>query len=288
MWRRVVYSIFGQIAILCVLLLVAAYLDHARTAVLPADAAAIGRVHPSSGITHTAEGYSLRYYPIYRTPGALLNAIERAYRPRSGWRRMTLQRDDLVFDCDSREVLETTLKELKAAETIDPQSIVVHGLVTDVAGRPVGGANIDIVGKWVRINYDTTRLDGTFTMIVNPEYGLQPPSSLRGRLRVRPTGGGDRFESHAITLNAGDPVVVLVRRTMLEQYDILYAIAALVAMTFLAYDARRVYRHVKRRRRPPATCPACGYDLRGSTTDRCSECGAVIPEAVGEEIRTIR
>jgi hypothetical protein len=50
------------------------------------------------------------------------------------------------------------------------------------------------------------------------------------------------------------------------------AAAAVPPLLWLAVHGRRAW--VSRRRRRLGLCRRCGYDLRGSESGRCSECGA--------------
>jgi len=52
---------------------------------------------------------------------------------------------------------------------------------------------------------------------------------------------------------------------------ILVTVAAIVSYRWL----------IPRRGRKPGHCPTCGYDLRGTVSDTCSECGEVLGKKTG-------
>jgi hypothetical protein len=60
------------------------------------------------------------------------------------------------------------------------------------------------------------------------------------------------------------------------------AVTAVPPLLWLAATGRRAW--VRRRRRRLGRCLACGYDLRGTPSGRCSECGTVIPDGRGKGI----
>lgn len=64
----------------------------------------------------------------------------------------------------------------------------------------------------------------------------------------------------------------LVGRRVWVPYWFVAAAAAALPLARLAAAVRR-----RRRRSRLNLCPACGYDLRGADSDRCSECGAPRP-----------
>jgi hypothetical protein len=50
------------------------------------------------------------------------------------------------------------------------------------------------------------------------------------------------------------------------------------ALLFLLLPARRLYTHLRRRRRDPALCPTCAYNLTAHAPGQnCPECGTTIP-----------
>lgn len=61
------------------------------------------------------------------------------------------------------------------------------------------------------------------------------------------------------------------------RYRWVVAVTALPSLLWLSVRARRAW--VRRRRGRRGLCRRCGYDLRGSPSARCSECGAAVPAA---------
>ena len=53
-------------------------------------------------------------------------------------------------------------------------------------------------------------------------------------------------------------------------------LAAALALPALAAVATHLWRRARQRRRPPGLCRACGYNLTGNTSGKCSECGEPI------------
>jgi uncharacterized paraquat-inducible protein A len=65
-----------------------------------------------------------------------------------------------------------------------------------------------------------------------------------------------------------------------------YWCPALMLAMLSTLSARRLWREIRMRRRLAAgLCLACGYDLRAST-ERCPECGTVIPIIAGTQRET--
>src|SRR5206468_4099930 len=56
-----------------------------------------------------------------------------------------------------------------------------------------------------------------------------------------------------------------------------YAVAVPFALPPLLWLALRSRRACVMRRRRLGLCPRCGYDLRGNTSGKCSECGEAVP-----------
>jgi hypothetical protein len=77
----------------------------------------------------------------------------------------------------------------------------------------------------------------------------------------------------------GPSVVVVIWYALTSRspfYPLDTALPALVSVCFLSVLARFVSPRVHGPK--PGTCPRCDYDLRGSTSDVCSECGATLPK----------
>jgi hypothetical protein len=265
---------------ICLLILLLGFLtNRASTKPLP-PGTPTAAVVPSPTIAATSTGYALRYCPVNRPVAELFNSMKRLHLPGSRWQRAGFSRGEIRFEADSRPVLESLLEEMKARDLPLPGAIVLHGRVTDIVGRPIANAQVDLVGNWYRINCDQTRADGSFSMFLTDPV---PPPQIRCQLRVRIANSKGRFFSRSLTLNTGAATGVLVSRTVFEQFNLFYWIAALAIAGFLFHDARRL---IRKFRRCPGTCTTCGYDLRGTVSDRCSECGMVIPPQVRAELGT--
>ncbi len=69
--------------------------------------------------------------------------------------------------------------------------------------------------------------------------------------------------------------------TALSQYGLVALDCPLWAPAVLLFSLSLLLS--RRRKVPPRACPACGYDLRGASSDRCSECGSPITDSRIEE-----
>ncbi len=185
---------------------------------------------------------------------------------------------DLSIEANDRAGLETILERLKALDQPVRGERLIHGQLTGERGQPVVGAQVDLLGNYSSINACRTRPDGTFSLVL---YDPVPPSRVSGRLRFRlPSRGGNCY-SHRITLTDEQPVLCMTfSRSWFVRLRGNYWPAGLLVIIFAAHDARRVRAYLRCRRRLPGTCPTCGYDLKGTPGENCSECGNPIPDVV--------
>ena len=81
--------------------------------------------------------------------------------------------------------------------------------------------------------------------------------------------GWDAYDRmHLFVVSDGTPAATRERVVVMPHW--------FVALAFSVPPGIAVARRVRRRRRPPGLCSACGYDLR-ATPGRCPECGRVEP-----------
>ncbi|MEM9347389.1 MAG: hypothetical protein AAGB26_12305 [Planctomycetota bacterium] len=67
------------------------------------------------------------------------------------------------------------------------------------------------------------------------------------------------------------PEYTLTAESLVENKPLMWSVAMLCCLGVLV-----LLRACVRRKRDPLACPECGYNLKGNTTGKCPECGAVI------------
>ena len=84
-------------------------------------------------------------------------------------------------------------------------------------------------------------------------------------------------ESQSLTIGGGSGRLLIGTNT-----DIQWTMPLMLLVPLFAILPTRwaILRRRERRRNAAKVCVKCGYDLRGSSSARCSECGAVIPRPV--------
>ena len=274
-----------------------------RTVELGADEAQ--ELLPQPTIESTQSGYRLTYPVRYQSADDVFNRCPRKSLPSSRWSSggPTFS-EEVVFEAAGQEVLHHLRDQLESVDVFVPEMTVIRGRVTDAHGRPVADVHVDLLDADTNVNVMfavmfpkkaslaihlrkidlfKTRRDGTF-VLVNPF----PPAKASYYLRFRPGGGPRGFASASFPVRRSSVVSIAVSRNLVETYYMHWLPGGLMFVLLVARAAPRSVRYLVRKyRRRPGTCLACGYDLRGAASEVCSECGTSISGEVKEEVAEI-
>jgi hypothetical protein len=148
---------------------------------LPPGSAAAKALFPVTTIKQLDGGwFSFTYDARSRDVQSLFTAL-----PDTGDRTLRIERQSIVIKCRGQAAAQVCLQTLQNADKRKPGSFVIRGKVVDRSGKPVARATIDLLGRYVFINYFETRDDGTFTMPLSDPAISGPPAGSGYYLQVR-------------------------------------------------------------------------------------------------------
>lgn len=291
--------------IIAFVLVIVAWISHSY---LQPRAAVLGprqafQAAPLPTITSNRTGYRLLYPVLHQDAADVWNATSRPSGWSSGGASMA---QELYFEALTRPALELIQNTLKESDIPRPGTGVIRGRLVDELGRPIANAFVDLVDSRThldalhsapptarflglksrdqRFNHLKTRDDGTFTLVV-PDHSADRRFYLRFRFPTTSTWSNrNEITSTRFVVTTESPIVsITVSRNIFEKYKLHYwpgAVALLMLGPRLIVYMRRKYQRL------PGTCATCGYDLRGTASEVCSECGTPIPQKVRDEINS--
>jgi hypothetical protein len=148
---------------------------------LPPGSPAAKALLPATRIKQLDDGwYGFTYDARCLDVQSLFTAL-----PDTGDRTLRIERQSIFIKCREQAAAQVCLQTLQNADKRKPASFVIRGKVVDRSGKPVARATIDLLGRYVFINYFETRDDGTFTMPLSDPVSSGPPAGSGYYLQVR-------------------------------------------------------------------------------------------------------
>ncbi len=282
LWNRV----RGQFVVLACLLAAAYQFNHVSAHFPLPGSPQAQNLTPDPVIVKTASGYRLSYFARNVSANGV---FDRCDIPRIGSHisfqsTVERQRQCVFIEVDNEMVLRSLLQQLQAIDQLEPGAKIIHGRLVDESGNPMAKVLVNVMGSYYSINSCLTRADGTFTIILRDP---RPPDHLSMYLsfQILSSSPDQTFTSRSFSLSDENPVAYIdASRTLIERTGLFFWLAGLVTAVFGVRDIQRLVLYIRRIRRKPGGCPTCGYDLRGTPGNRCSECGMEIPENVVVEL----
>lgn len=179
-WQISLRGLFGLVTAIAVML--AVFYGYRRAVMaqvqwVPPDSKQAESLFPQETVTKNARGeYEFTYYAKRTWIQALLGRLNRV--------DYAVDREAVRVAAEERTVANEQLQRLRDADILPAGTFVIRGSVLDRKGKPLGGATVDFLGRYVFINYCQARDDGTFTMVLN-DGGRGPPAGGGYYLRIR-------------------------------------------------------------------------------------------------------
>ncbi len=272
----------GQLLLLAVLFTAAYYTNHVSTKMVEPDSKAAEELLSSSTITKIPKGYRL----VYRARNIRINTNDSLLPLIESFSFSTTyfhsELGEIWIDVPDEAVLINIKEQLTKADIPDPESRIIQGRLSNVQGKAIANARVDLMGDYCMINYCRTRADGTFLLVTLDDL---PKRRVTCYLRFQTSNPKHVFNSASFTLDKAKPVIcVQASRNVIEKYKLLWVLTAILALLFTTHDLKQWLRQWRHR---PGTCLNCGYDVRGTVSHRCSECGTIIAEQVRVELERL-
>jgi hypothetical protein len=180
----------------------------ARTEWIPAGSIRADKLFPADSISSKDDGkYQFTYFSkrcsIQKLAGPINQVGNMSFR---------IDRESIAVTVEDEATAIHQLAAIKQLDVVPQGTFVIRGKVVDRSGAPLAGATVDLMGRYVFINYFQTRNDGTFTMPLTG--GGSPPAGsgyyLCVRAKEETAANHIRWNTASFSLTPNDPEMVVL------------------------------------------------------------------------------